>query len=93
MIELNKKNRLSKQKKKAESDSDDSDEENIIYMDSSDEGVRCPACLSNEVSECDWIGCEECPLWWHIECAGREVFEGKTSGELCDETFICDMRH
>lgn len=86
----NKENQVVREKKQRRSDESD---ENIPFMDSSDEDtdVTCPGCLSSEGIDDEWIGCESCPLWWHIDCTGRDDFIGKTSEELKRESFVCEF--
>jgi DNA repair exonuclease SbcCD ATPase subunit len=62
---------------KKESDSSDS-ETKVVYVESDVEDLycdidrsHCPKCgMDDKHDDRRWIGCDDCPRWWHIECCG-----------------------
>ncbi|XP_060583014.1 uncharacterized protein LOC132739337 [Ruditapes philippinarum] len=76
------------------SDSENENEEmEISYMDDSDydEAEVCPGCHSAEGLPEEWIGCDSCSRWWHIECTDIEEFVGKTASEISGYNFTCEF--
>ena len=48
--------------------------------------ILCPKCgESEESSTMDWVACDTCGAWWHIECAGVSV----TAQDLEHQSWHC----
>ena len=74
-------------------DSDESLDEIIPYMDDSESDfdgvILCPECKSGEGIYKEWLGCDMCPCWWHIDCV--EEFCGEKAPDLNEVCFQCEI--
>ena len=96
---LKKKKEAEKQKKKLKqkrkfdsSDSSDENNENIEYAKSDsdvDFDEVCPACYTSVGGRFQWICCEACPSWWHINCIDGGALRDMTPAERKTHIFIC----
>ena len=63
-------------RKQTEIESSDENDENIAYMESDDSvssfDEGCPGCGLTTGGKKAWVGCNNCPSWWHKWCAGED---------------------
>ena len=72
-------------------------------MDDDDDLEGDNACLTNDDNLCgvcagakdedfvDWIGCDRCFKWYHVECLEDENLEGKSMNEIKKMTYYCGL--
>ena len=95
------KKKSSQRKRILESDSESSESEGEVVLDESDEedgweNIDKESCAKCGEGEKDgvygkFIGCDDCPRWWHFYCAGDPDLLELSEEELCEYSFTCLM--
>ena len=92
--ELKSANKKKKGTEELSSDSESDEENTIQYADSDesdspDQYSSCGICGGFEGNNLQWIGCQDCPRWYHIRCQPDSSLYDLTVSEILLAEFVC----